>query len=164
MWNSRLTQMQTQRKFEEPIISQSTLALIKNAKAQVIKLEGIYEEDFFKGSCAVINTSPRRLEFGERMSPFLGSLMCVLSVRVSDPQECRGGSWAGWGLWAQKRLRGRPAHPEYVKAKTVWVSLGPDGKDGKCQPFLKSANLKKQRIPVQEAIWIVNMDTFELLG
>ena len=169
MWNSRLTQMQTQRKFEEPIISQSTLALIKNAKAQVIKLEGICEEDFFKGSCAVTNTHPPtppppHLEFGGRMSPFLGSLMCVLSVRVSDPQECRGGSWAGWGVWAQKRLRGRPAHPEYVKAKTVWVSLGPDGKDGKCQPFLKSASLKKQKIPVQEAIWIVNMDTFELLG
>lgn len=78
------------------------------------------------------------LEFGESMSPFLGSLMWVLSVRVSDPQECRGGSWAGWGVWAQKRLCGQPAHPQYVKAKTV--SLGPDGKDGKCQPFLKTAN------------------------
>lgn len=72
--------MQTQRKFEEPIISQSTLALIKNAKAQVIKLEGIYEEDFFKGSCAVINTSPPPPRVWGAYVPFLGELdVCSFS-------------------------------------------------------------------------------------
>ena len=75
--------MQTQRKFEEPIISQNTLALIKNAKAQVIKLEGICEEDFFKGSCAVTNTHPLHhitpRVWGEYV-PFLGELdVCSFS-------------------------------------------------------------------------------------
>lgn len=74
--------MQTQRKFEESVISQSTLALIKNAKAQVIKLEGICEEDFFKGSCAVTNTHPPHITprvWGVHV-PFLGELdVCSFS-------------------------------------------------------------------------------------
>ena len=58
-------------------------------------------------------------EVGTSTSPFLESLMCILSVRASHPRNGEEGAGQAEGRWAQKRLQGRPEHPEYVKAKAV---------------------------------------------
>lgn len=70
--------------------------------------------------------------------------MCILSVRASHPRNGEEEAGQAEGRWAQKRLHGRPAHPEYAKAKAVSFPCADAGHMGKAE----RANLELKKIPI----------------
>lgn len=58
----KVTKMEIQRKFDEPVISQNTITLTEYIKGQVFKLEEICEVGFFKGSCTMTNAPSKHTQ------------------------------------------------------------------------------------------------------